>query len=168
MCPHTTIYVSSYYYTCVRILLCVFILLCVLILHINHSNCAALTCPSPARLFFFTLCVSSYYDCYIYVLMLLYMCPHTPVYVSSCYYIGVVLLLYMCPYTAIHVSSSYDVCVLILLCVCVSMCPHTTRYSMCGASRYAIPVAAHPPYATRVGGLKGLVFEALSYSCFRP
>ena len=45
-------------------------------------------------------------DCYICVLILLYMCPHTTIYVSS--YCN------MCPYTTIHVSSYYDVCVLIL------------------------------------------------------
>ena len=46
--------------------------------------------------------------------ILLYMCPHTPIYVSSYFYICVLILLYMCPHTTI--------CVLILLC----MCPHTT------------------------------------------
>ena len=54
MCPHTAIYVSSYRYICVLILLCV--------------------CPDTA------ICVSSY--CYVYVLILLYMCPHTAMCVS--------------------------------------------------------------------------------------
>ncbi len=36
-------------------------------------------------------------DCYIFVLMLPYVCPHTAVYVSSCCYICVLMLLYMCP-----------------------------------------------------------------------
>jgi hypothetical protein len=31
--------------------------------------------------------------------------------------IGILILLYMCPHTTICVSSSYDICVLILLCV---------------------------------------------------
>jgi hypothetical protein len=53
MCPHTPIYVSSYYYVCVLIL-------CV---------------------------VWERGDCYICVLILLYMCPHTT-YVSSYYYIS--------------------------------------------------------------------------------
>jgi hypothetical protein len=36
------------------------------------------------------------------VLILLYMCPHTAIYVSSYCYICVLILLYMCPHTAIH------------------------------------------------------------------
>ena len=45
--------------------------------------------------------------CYIYGLILLYMCPHTAIYVSSCCYmchhsaICVLLLLYMCPHAAV-------------------------------------------------------------------
>ena len=51
----TTIYVSSYYY--VRVLILVYM------------------CPHT------TICVSSYY--YICVLILLFVCPHTSIYVSS-------------------------------------------------------------------------------------
>jgi len=36
--------------------------------------------------------------CYICVLILLYMCPHTPIYVSSYYY--------MCPHTTTHMQAS--------------------------------------------------------------
>jgi hypothetical protein len=58
-------------------------------------------------------------ECYICVLMLLYLCPHTAVYVSSyCYvcvlillYVCVLMLLYMCPHTAMYF-------VLILLHMC--------------------------------------------------
>jgi hypothetical protein len=59
------------------------------------------------------LILSSYY--YICVLILLYMCPHTAIYVSSYYYICVLILLYMCPHTAIYMSSYCYICVLILL-----------------------------------------------------
>jgi hypothetical protein len=63
--------------------------------------------------------VSSYYTC---VLILLYMCPHTTIYVSSYYYICVLILLYICPPTticvriltymcSIHVSSYFYICV---------------------------------------------------------
>jgi hypothetical protein len=34
--------------------------------------------------------------CYVCVLILLYMCPHTAIYVSSCCYRCVLMLLYMC------------------------------------------------------------------------
>ncbi len=56
------------------------------------------------------------------VLILLYMCPHTAMYVSSYYYVCVVILLYMsllvyfCPHTNLCVSSYYYIC------------PHTTIY----------------------------------------
>ena len=105
------LYVSSYYYMCVLILLYM--------------------CPNT------TIYVSSYY--YIRVPILINMCPHTTIYVSSCYYISsvlillykqvhvsldaydtaasvcVLILLYMCPNTAIYLSSYYYICVLILL-----------------------------------------------------
>jgi hypothetical protein len=69
-----------------------------------------------------TICVlilASYY----------YMCPHTTVHQSSCYYIGVLILLYicvlilasyyyMCPHTAVYQSSCYYIGVLILLYMC--------------------------------------------------
>jgi hypothetical protein len=54
MCPHTAIYVSSYCFICVVILLYM--------------------CPHTA------IHMSSY--CYKCVLILLYMCPHTATYVS--------------------------------------------------------------------------------------
>ena len=69
-----------------------------------------------------TQCYKSAY-CYICVLILLYMCPHSAIYVSS--------YCYMCPQRYIcvlilptYVSSYCDVCVLILL----HMCPHITIY----------------------------------------
>jgi hypothetical protein len=50
------------------------------------------------------ICIRIRYICYVYVLILLYMCPHTAV----CY-ICVFILLYMCQHTAIHAIyvSSY-------------------------------------------------------------
>ncbi len=62
-----------------------------------------------------------YYMC---VLIILYMCPHTATFVSSCYYICVLILLCMFPRSTTYVSSYYYVCVLVLL----YMCPHTTMY----------------------------------------
>jgi hypothetical protein len=160
--------VSSYYLTCVLILLYI--------------------CPNT------TIYVSSYY--HICVLILLYMCPHTTIYVSSYYYIYmcpdttiyVSLDYYVCPHTTIYVSSYYSIysgstggrkcinanqwaqqyhqCVLILL----HMCPHTTIYvsSYCIYITY-IQVARAGANAWRPTGIlcsagsKLLVYEALSY-----
>jgi hypothetical protein len=68
MCPHTTIYVSSYYYICVLILL--------------H------TCPHT------TTYVSAYY----YVASHYYMCPHTTIYRRKGHeaFTTALLLLYYC------------------------------------------------------------------------
>ncbi len=51
--------------------------------------------------------VESHRQCYIGVVILPYMCPHTTVCVSSYYYVCVLILLYMCRHTPIHVSSYY-------------------------------------------------------------
>jgi hypothetical protein len=65
-----------------------------------------------------TIYVSALY--YICVLILLYMCPHYTIYVSSYYCMClhttrcVRIILYMCPNTTIYVSSYYYICVLIL------------------------------------------------------
>ncbi len=86
--------------------------------------------------------VSAYY--LMCVLMLLYMCPHTTVYVPSCYYICA-LCYYMCVFILLYVSLYYYICVLILLYMCplllyvcfytticvlilLYMCPHTSIY----------------------------------------
>jgi hypothetical protein len=142
MCPHTPICVLSYCYICVLILLYVssyyYITVCV-------SSYSILICICVLILLY----VSAY--SYIFVLILLYMCSHTPIYVSSYSYIRVLILLYVCPHmcppdnnvlepldcaeniaqiyicgphTAMCLSSYYYICVLILLYVC----PHTTIY----------------------------------------
>ncbi len=146
ICPPLTIYLSSYYYICVLILLYVssYYYVCVLILlnmcphtpvfkggrwvgesrgemerKFNRSS------YSHIRV---SIYVSSY--CYICVLILLCMCPHTAICVSSYYYTFVLILLCMCPHTTIYVSayyykyvsSYYYICVLIPL----HICPHTT------------------------------------------
>ena len=60
-------------------------------------------------------CVSSHYKCvlillyvsaycYVCVLILLCMRPHTAIYASSYCYVCVLILLHMCPHTAIYVS----------------------------------------------------------------
>jgi hypothetical protein len=58
--------------------------------------------------------------CVLILLILLYVCPRTTVYVSSYYYIRPHTS--VCFHTTIYVSSYYYICVLILL----YMCPHTT------------------------------------------
>jgi hypothetical protein len=51
--------------------------------------------------------------------LLLYMCPHTTVCVSSYYYVRVLVLLCMCPRTAMYVPSYCYMSVLIgVLCMC--------------------------------------------------
>ncbi len=104
MCPHTTTYVSSYYYVCVLVLLYI----CVLVLLVSSHY---YMCPHT------TIYVSSFY--YICVLILLYMsscysmCPHTTV---SSYY--------MRPHTGEQVSRDPS-----RKCMCprtTTMCPHTT------------------------------------------
>jgi hypothetical protein len=65
-----------------------------------------------------TACVSLYYRsktrCTDWLLVLLHMCPHTTAYVSLYYYTCVLILLRMCPHTTTHVSSYYCVCARIL------------------------------------------------------
>jgi hypothetical protein len=119
----TTIYVSSYCYICVLILL-------YMSRHTTiYVSSYCYMCRHTA------ICVSSY--CYICVLMLLYMCPHTAMYVC------VLILLCMCPHSAMYVSSYCYLRVLILLC----MCPHSAVYvssycNMCPHTAYMCPHTA--------------------------
>jgi hypothetical protein len=79
VCPHASMFVSSYLYMCVLmpcVSSCLYI--CVLI----------------------TLFVASYL--YVCVLIPLYVCPHTT-YLSSYLYICVLIFLYMCPRTYVCV-----------------------------------------------------------------
>jgi hypothetical protein len=93
VCPHTTIYLSSYYCMCPHTI----ILLCV--------SGPTDMCPHT------TISVSSYY--YICVLILLYLCPQLHLrrrlrillYVRPHTTICVPILLYVCPHTSISVSS---------------------------------------------------------------
>ncbi len=77
--------------------------------------------------------VSSYYYLCphtLYVFSYCYMCPHTTMCVSY-YYIYVLILLHMCPHSTLHVCSYTTVCVLILLqyiCPHTTTCPHNTIY----------------------------------------
>ncbi len=59
-----------------------------------------------------------------HAICLLYVCPHTAMYVSSYCHVCVLIMLYMCPHTAMCVSSYCCVCVLIMLYVC----PHHAIY----------------------------------------
>ncbi len=123
VCPH--MYVSSYYYICVLILLYM--------------------CPHTADVCWRLLTYEG-------VSGALQVCPHTTIYVSSYCYICVLILLCMCPHTAdvcwcmltyadvcvAGVSSYYYVCVLIqltyadvcwrMLTYALQVCPHTTIY----------------------------------------
>jgi hypothetical protein len=64
------------------------------------------------------------------VLILLYSCPHTAVFVSSYCCICFLILLYMCSHPAIYVSSYCCTCVLILLYVssCCYICVFKLLY----------------------------------------
>ena len=129
MCPHTAMYVSSYDFLCVLILV-----MCphTTIQMSSQSDELVLLyiCPHTAICVLILLCVSSYY-----------MCPHTPrcphtimcPHTTICAFILLcVLILYdMCPHTTVYVSSYsylssyYYIGVLILRCVSsYYMCPH--------------------------------------------
>ena len=76
--------------------------------------CPDTTICVPMLLYILLLYVSSYYNC-ICVLIILYLCSHTTVYVSSYYYIGVrphttscVILLCVCPNTTICAGGGSD------------------------------------------------------------
>jgi hypothetical protein len=150
MCPHTTIYVSSYYCICVLIR-------------------TSLSAPEGPHSDQTTVYVSSYY--YICVLILQYvssyycMCPHTTIYVSLCPHQDslersrfgrfmirnqVSYYYYMC-HTTIYVSSYYYICVLILL--------HVSSY-------YYICPAIWPLYAPQSGFIL-LLHVLLLYMCPR-
>ncbi len=116
--------------------------------------------PSVFSFFFWSLQDSGRDELFFFCNSIpLYVCPHTNLYVSSCYYMCVLILIYMCPHTTIcssydtyvssyyyiwygqydiHVSSYYYICVLILyICVLIllQMCPHTTISSI-GSTTY--------------------------------
>ena len=110
MCSHTAIYVSSYYYICVL------------------RGCSSLNSASAVYMCVLTVVYLTNICYYICVLILLYMClhtticvSHTAIYVSSyCYMCPhtttcVLILLYMCLHSTIYASSYYYICVLILI-----------------------------------------------------
>jgi hypothetical protein len=123
MCPHTTTYVYL-------------ILLYMFCSRTAPGNSRELSRTRLSRDISLQHEQSSY--CYICVLILLYMCPHTTMCVSAYYYICVLMLLCICalPQSArstrlsrtrlslLYVSSYGYICVLIL----EWMCPHTTIY----------------------------------------
>ncbi len=98
MCSHTTIYVSSYYYICVPILVYVSSARRRRFARRPHATICALRllcmCPHTTIYVLIPLYVSSYRRAVKRLempsargLILLYMCPHTTIYVSSYYYI---------------------------------------------------------------------------------
>ena len=113
MCPHTTIYVSSYYYICV---MCPHTAM-----YVSSVNDGVLALGD---------------DSLILMCVLILLCPHTTVHVSSYYYKCVLSkrrrlgigrpqsLILMCVIIRLYVSSYYYTCVIILLYTC----PHTTIY----------------------------------------
>jgi hypothetical protein len=118
MCPHNAIYVSSYRYMCVRILLYACMCLCVLIL--LH------TCPHPAdprgRLHpirrRMVLRTKTYHRG-----------AASPFFFSFFSFFGggeEGAFTYVCP----REEYTYYICVLILLCI-LSVCPHTAIYTIC-------------------------------------
>jgi hypothetical protein len=104
MCPHTTVYVFVLLYVWwLKSCSCVL----KLILYIcSHTS-------------FCCICVLML----LFVLMLLRMCPHTTVDVSSYYYIFVLILLHMCPLTATLLSTYCYICDLYIECS-----PHSTPH----------------------------------------
>jgi hypothetical protein len=151
MCPHTSIYVSSYLYVSSYPYMCVIIPL-YMCPHTSHTACVLIPlyiCPRTS------IYVSSYlYICFLispysylmplcvfihlYVSSYLYMCPHTSIYVSY---------LYMCPHTSIYVPSYHYTSIIfrgsplrtgsmlasvlpcrLYICVLIPLyvCPHTT------------------------------------------
>jgi hypothetical protein len=146
--PHTTVHVSSMYYICVLMLLCTFrnSLYLVLPPHRSSYSCiCVLNVPSATACIWSCRLTGSHTPVYAssmylphqllsglsasQVLVPLYMCPHTTMYVSSYYYVpSATARICSCrltgPHTTMYVSSYYCICVLILL----YMCPHTTIY----------------------------------------
>ena len=117
MCPHTTIYVSSYYYMCPHTTVC---------MSSYHYMCPYATT---------TICF----------LILLYMRPHTTIYV---FYICVLILLYMCSHTTIHVSAYFY------------MRPHTIMY----VSSYYYTCASSPCLAPSISLL--WMSSTAQFTCF--
>jgi hypothetical protein len=133
MCQELLIYVSSYYYICVLILVYMCPHTCI---YVSASHTCIYMCQE------LLIYVSGATD--TCVLILLYISPHTTIYVSgatdvsSYYYICLLILLY--------VSRATDICVLILL----YMCPHTTIY-VCPALRR--PPKPRPAVVRTLGAL---------------
>jgi hypothetical protein len=137
------VYVSSYCYICVLILLC--------------------ACPHTA------IYVSSY--CHMCVLRLQYVSSYSVIllYVPSYCYIRVLLLLYMCPHTAICVliqRHTAAICVFILQ----YMCPRTAIYvsSYCYMGPHTAWSGVPPPSPVGVCGLKLLVCRCMRKTTSTP
>jgi hypothetical protein len=138
--PHTLASVSSYAYICVRsyIFFWIFFFACTSVFARTTAVYVSACCCVCLCVCCVCLCVCVYsssccaraeyfFRCYICVLILLRMCPHTAAYVSSCCCVCVFILLHMCPLSTAYVSAYCCVCVLMLL----RMCPHTAAYLVC-------------------------------------
>jgi hypothetical protein len=73
--------------------------------------------------------------------ILLYLCPHTTMYLASpYYYICVLILLYMCPHTTIYVSSYYYIS-------SVSILLYVSSYYYAPPTAPAPSSACNPPFS---------------------
>jgi hypothetical protein len=106
MCPHTTLYLSSYYYISVLILL----YMTAKSPSTKHAFQVKVLCMYMSTYCYISVLILQYIlmaVCYISVLILLYNCPNTAIYLSSYCYISVVILLYVLPSTRNAFKSRY-------------------------------------------------------------
>ncbi len=107
MCPHPAIYVSSYCYVCVLILLC----MC------PHTAMYVSACPESSRY----SCV-----CYVCVRILLCVCPLATICVSACSEtITISLSLSLSRSLRAAGTAVYAVCAIYVSSILLYMCPHT-------------------------------------------
>ena len=102
-CPHTTIYVSSYYDTCIA------------------SACSA-ACLSASCYNISSGLILLYVSSFSYMCLHTTLCPHTTIHVSSYYDTCVLILIYVSSYY--YMCRHNPICVLILLYMCPQP-PHT-------------------------------------------
>ncbi len=151
-CPHTPMYVSSYCYVCVLILLytcsstaiCALTPICLASSHSYMSSVLMHCYISSVPIHWRILTCIRVRILLMRVLTLVLMCPHPSTHVSSPYCICVLTLVHMCPHpatcvlTLIHMCPHTSTCALALLHMCphtstsvltlVHMCPHPTTY----------------------------------------
>ncbi len=138
LCPHTPTYVSSYSYACVLILLC----MCS-----NALIYPASSYPLIPR----GACFSQRHPhttIHYYIDALIYLCPHTPVYVSSCSYIYSVFIPSYTEGCVLLAEASEYYYLSIFYCILQHMCPHTPIY-VCICPHAPIYLASSYPLISR-------------------